>query len=145
MPVDANAMKQLSLIRRWFDSDRTIGELSELHHGFICYTMEPSLSDFAPLISPGEYSLKPHNGPRFKSTWAIVGNGITHQPAPGAIRSAILFHAGNLDDETKGCVLVGLSIGRLSGEHAILQSQAAMTALRRVIGTDQATLTITEE
>jgi hypothetical protein len=138
-------MKQLSLIRRWFDSERTIGELSELTHGFICYTMEPSLSDTFPLIPPGMYDLKPHNGPRFKDTWAIVGNGITHQPAPGAVRSAILFHAGNLDEASKGCILVGLSIGRLSGEHALLQSRVAMTALRTVLGTDQATLTITEE
>jgi len=138
-------MKQLSLVRRWFDSERTIGELSEASHGFICYTMEPSLSDFAPSIPPGKYDLKPHNGPRFKNTWAIVGNGITHQPEKGSIRSAILFHAGNLDDATKGCVLVGLSIGRLQGEHAILQSQAAMTALRNVLGTSPANLTITEE
>lgn len=138
-------MKQLSLIRRWFDSERTIGELSEMQHGFICYTMEPSLSDSFPLIPPGMYELRPHDGPKFKNTWAVVGNGITHQPAKGAIRSAILFHAGNLDDATKGCILVGLSIGRLNGEHAILQSRAAMTALRGVIGTDQATLTITEE
>lgn len=138
-------MKQLSLIRRWFDPERTFGELSEASHGFVCYTMEPSLSDFAPLIPPGMYDLTPHNGPRFKNTWAVVGNGITHQPSPGALRSAILFHAGNLDDATKGCILVGLSIGRLSGEHALLQSQAAMTALRNVLGTSPAKLTITEE
>ena len=138
-------MKRLTLVRRWFDSERTIGELSEETAGWIAYTMEPSLSDKFPLIPPGTYELRPHDGPKFRNTWALVGNGITHQPTPTSVRSTILFHAGNLDDATRGCILVGLSIGRLNNEPAVLQSQSAMTALRKVLGKDQAAITIIEE
>lgn len=138
-------MKALCLRRKWFDDERTIGALSEQSYGHICYTLEPSYSDTFPLIAPGVYELEPHSGPRFKDTWAIVGNGITHYPAGGSRRSTVLFHQGNLDEESRGCILLGLSIGRLNGEDAVLQSRAAMNLLRTVLGSDRATLTIFEE
>jgi hypothetical protein len=37
-------------------------------------------------------------------------------------RSRILFHAGNFDRDSRGCILVGLSWSRVDGHPAILQS-----------------------
>lgn len=139
-------MIHLDLFRRWFDPDRTLGELW-IHAGeFVAFTLEPGWNDEDhPHVQPGEYRLEPHNGPRFKDTWALVGDGLSHYPTAGVARSAVLIHPGNTDDDTLGCILLGLSIGRLKGETAVLQSQPAMSALRRVIGKQSAVLTIWDE
>ncbi len=34
----------------------------------------------------------------------------------------ILFHKGNLDDDTRGCILIGEQFEKLNGEPAILRS-----------------------
>ncbi len=139
-------MIHLDLFRRWFDPDRTLGELW-IHGGeFIAFTLEPGWSDTAyPSVEVGEYRLDPHTGPKFKDTWALVGEGVSHYPTPGVPRSAVLFHAGNTDDETHGCILLGSAIGRIRGETAVIHSQEAMSALRRVIGKQSAVLTIWDE
>lgn len=139
-------MIHLDLYRRWYEPERTIGELYEHAGPFIAYTMEPGWNDKKfPHIDGGEYRLEKHDGQRFKDTWALVGQNVAHYPTPGVLRSAILFHAGNLDDETHGCILLGSAIGRLKGETAVIHSQEAMSALRRVIGQTAASLTIWDD
>lgn len=139
-------MVHLDLYRRWYEPDRTIGELYEHGGEFIAFTMEPGWNDKEfPHIDAGEYQLEPHSGPAFKDTWALVGPGVSHYKTPGVLRSAILLHAGNLDEETKGCILVGLGIGRLKGETAVISSQSAMSVLRKVIGKEPASLTIWDD
>lgn len=139
-------MVHLDLFRRWFDPDRTLGELW-IHAGeFVAYTLEPGWNDTDyPHVEPGEYRLVPHNGPAQKNTWALVGAGVSHYKQPGVARSTVLIHAGNTDEDTKGCILLGLSIGRVKGETGVLQSVAAMDGLRRVIGNQSASLTIWDE
>ena len=139
-------MIYLDLYRRWFDPDKTLGELW-IHAGeFLAFTLEPGWLDHEyPHVDPGEYRLVPHNGPLQKNTWALVGSGVSHYPTQGVPRSVVLIHSGNTDDDTKGCILLGLSIGRVKGETGVLQSVAAMDSLRRVIGTQSASLTIWDE
>ena len=48
-------------------------------------------------------------------------------PVPG--RTHILFHKGNTVRDTDGCPLVGLAIGRLHGEIAVLDSTFALECL----------------
>jgi hypothetical protein len=139
-------MIHLDLFRRWFDPDRTLGELWIHGAEFVAYTLEPGWLDKEyPHVEPGEYRLVPHNGPRFQNTWALVGDGVAHYPTPGVARSTVLFHSGNTDDETKGCILLGTSIGRVKGETGVLSSVAAMSRLRQIIGTQSAVLTIWDE
>lgn len=40
-------------------------------------------------------------------------------------RGGILFHIGNVVQDTRGCILVGMSFGELEGKQAILASAAA--------------------
>ena len=136
-------MKRLTLTRRWYEPDRTIGEL-HCEGEFVAFTMEPGSADTDfPRVPVGFYHLVRHDGPsfKFKNTWALVGRDVSHQPRAG-LRSAVLFHAGNWDEQTLGCILLGGSIGRLKDETAMLDSLDAMHRLRSFLGTNDGYLTV---
>ena len=136
-------MKRLTLIRRWYEPERTVGEL-HCEGEFVAFTMEPGNADTdAPRVPLGFYHLVRHDTPgmKYRDTWALVGRDVSHQPQ-GGLRSAVLFHAGNLDEHTKGCILIGSHIGRLDDETAMVDSRRAMTRLRDLLGTSEAYLTI---
>lgn len=81
-----------------------------------CWTLEPpeydNLKNFA-CIPPGQYECRRVVSPRFGTTYEICN-------VPG--RSLIRFHAGNVVDDTHGCVLLGETQGKLRGDRAILNS-----------------------
>lgn len=136
--------KRLTLRRRWYEAERTIGELY-CGTEFIAFTMEPGKGDHdAPRVDPGFYHLERHDAPghKFRDTWALAGQDVSHQAEVGVDRSAVLFHAGNLDEQTRGCILVGLRIGRLNDETAVMESGAAMTRLREFLGDAEAYLVV---
>lgn len=139
--------KRLELVRRWYDAERTIGEL---YFGGepLCFTMEPGSEDVhAPRVQHGFYYLERHgweedSRARFRRTWALVGKDVSHYAEAGVSRSAILFHSGNDDDETRGCILLGLTLGHHGREPWVLASQDAMERLRQVISDQDAFLVV---
>ena len=141
------SLKRLILIREKPDTDRTFGAIY-YRDRFVCHTLEPGdLDKLAPRVPPGFYHLTPHGwGPnsvvKFRETWALNGETVSHQAEAGIPRSAVLLHAGNIDDQTRGCILPGLGRGVVNGEPAVTQSKAAMEELRDIIGNGQAYLTI---
>jgi hypothetical protein len=52
------------------------------------------------------------------------------QAVPG--RSGILIHSGNVVDDTRGCLLIGLARGNQDGKPAVLDSRAALAELARL-------------
>ena len=66
-------------------------------------------------IPAGEYICKRVDSPRFGNTFEVtdVEN-----------RSHILFHKGNLYDDSHGCILVGEEFGQLGSDSGILSSKA---------------------
>jgi len=79
---------------------RTLATLEDVGPGEVPNTCVPE----------GDYELVPHAGPKYPDTFALVGGIVSHQPEPGAKRSAVLFHWGNTTDDTLGCVLLGSSL-----------------------------------
>jgi hypothetical protein len=137
-------MKRLILERRWYEGERIIGELS-CAGVWVAFTMEPGLDDDdAPPIEPGFYFMERHDDPgyKYRDTWALVGRDVSHQPEPGIDRSAILIHAGNWDEQTLGCILLGTTIGHLRDETAMVRSGDALNGLRGILGRENAYLTI---
>ena len=86
----------LTLEREWLDNRPSIGDVP------------------GSCIHAGEYICKRVNSPRFGNTFEVTDvNGRTH----------ILFHKGNLDDDSRGCVLVGEEFGVLGSDSGILNSK----------------------
>jgi hypothetical protein len=67
-------------------------------------------------IPIGKYVCKRFNSTKFGNTFQILG-----VPKRGN-GEAIIFHKGNLDDDTRGCILIGEQFELLNGEPAILRS-----------------------
>ena len=65
-------------------------------------------------IPVGLYRALRHLSPRFGETFQV-------QDVPG--RSEILFHKGNIDDDTHGCILVGEQFNPVNGEDGITSSK----------------------
>ena len=87
-------------------------------------------------IPAGRYRCKRTLSPKFGETFEIEG-------VPG--RSDILFHAGNTNIDTHGCVLLGSSFGEISGLPAVLGSKDAYHRfLKRLAGVQAFTLDIVD-
>ena len=66
-------------------------------------------------IPDGSYTCKRIESPKFGDTFEV-----TNVPN----RSEILFHKGNLDDDSHGCILIGSEYGIVKSEPAIVASGA---------------------
>lgn len=85
----------LSLEREWLDNRPSVGDVP------------------GSCIPAGSYKCRRVNSPRFNNTFEVsdvVG------------RSHILFHKGNLDDNSRGCILVGEKFGKVHGSDGIQAS-----------------------
>lgn len=54
-------------------------------------------------------------------------HGETFEVMDVSNRTDILFHKGNFDDDTKGCILLAESFDRINGEPAIKDSKTALS------------------
>jgi hypothetical protein len=85
-------------------------------------------------IPEGDYTIKRHRSPKFGETFIV-------QNVPG--RSHILFHAGNTDEDTLGCILVGCEFGEIKKKPAVLRSKSAFLLFMNLLtGVDTANLQI---
>lgn len=104
-----------------------------------CVTLEPPDLDNAvgaSCIPAGRYRCTKVESPRFGSTYEV-------QDVPG--RTNILFHAGNVASDTRGCVLLGRRFGELGGQRGILNSGGTVQEfLARLTGGADFELTIQE-
>jgi len=100
-------------------------------------------------VPDGEYILFPHTGQKFRKVWVLVNPGLGVYRYDFDIpmgqkwgRSAVLIHSGNTTDDILGCILVGLTHGKLGDMDAVLNSRVALDQLRTKLGTGQHKLEI---
>lgn len=136
-------MRTLTLTRDAMSGGATTGTLSE--NGVeVCKTLEREYIDNAsnvsciPVSPEGGYLCKPVNSPRFGLTYEVTG-------VEG--RSHILFHSGNTEKDTHGCILVGLTSNGRAGNRAMLYSSRAghEKFMAHLHGADEFRLLIREE
>ena len=108
-------MTRVDLIRIEESAAGTFGVLRIEGKAF-CVTLEPqdklnrrNISN----IPPGKYICRKVTSPRFGKTFEVL-------KVPN--RSHILFHAGNTQHDTRGCILLGRKYGVLRHNRAILNS-----------------------
>jgi hypothetical protein len=71
-----------------------------------CFTLQPDANDPIKFCIPaGDYICKRFHGTKWPNTFEIIVEG----------HSALLFHAGNSEADSEGCVILGSSIGKLKG------------------------------
>ena len=106
---------ELKLKRVAENEDATFGVLINGNTPF-AVTLEPSWEDNkrgVSCIPSGPYGCKRIKSPRFGDTFEILDvEGRTH----------ILFHKGNSERNTQGCVLIAEEFGILNGKAAVLAS-----------------------
>lgn len=108
----------------------TFGVL-RINKAVFCVTLEPPDKANQKNISSipvQQYVCKRYSSAKYPNTFEVTG-------VP--MRSKVLFHAGNTDDHTAGCILLGQHFGKLnSGQRAVLNSgktfEAFMNAMHGV-------------
>lgn len=133
-------MIKVEINRCFSRNDGTFGMLS-IDSFPICLTLERQWQNNAKGIScipAGSYLCKRVISPKFGRTFEVTG-------VPG--RDAILFHAGNIDDDSHGCILLGeeLSVWKADGSCSIASSKVAfLDFMARLSGIDEFELLIKE-
>ena len=121
-----NLIPTVRLVRVEESSEGTFGNLIICSQVF-CVTLE--LSDWLneqniSSIPAQQYRCIRIRSPHFGETFEIVD-------VPG--RSHVLFHAGNILDHTKGCILLGQYFGKLRKDRAVLNSGKTFKDFMRIM------------
>jgi len=122
-------MKSLELRRIATGKQGTFGALKFDNTPF-AVTLEREWLDNQTNIScipSGEYICKRVYSPKFGKTFEVQGV---------EWRSHILFHKGNLNDDSHGCILVGESFGYLGKDQGIIDSSAGFSEFMALLKED---------
>lgn len=123
----------MKLIRVDVSPQGAVGVLIIDGEAFCCSLQPDDKDPLRYFIPDGDYLCKRFHGTKWKNTFEIIVKGHT----------ALLFHAGNVEADTKGCTILGSSFGKLKGQRAVLNSGATFTEfLKRTAHVDIFTLSI---
>ena len=78
-------------------------------------------------IPEGNYKCKRVQSPKFGNTFEVTN--VPH-------RTHILFHKGNLDDDSHGCILLGEQFEPLNGSPGILSSKKAFAEFTKLLASE---------
>ncbi len=112
---------KLKLLRKWFTEDSTLGELY-INDKFFCYTLEDLVREFPNKVKGktaiwyGTYKVIIDYSNRFKRDMIHI--------LDVPLFEGIRIHAGNTDEDTEGCILVGYTKQNNSIGNSKLASEA---------------------
>ena len=105
-------MKKVTIVRLEQTEAGALGSLL-IDNSLYCSTLEPDVNDNERFQIPvGKYLCKRFHGKKWKNTFEVIVKG----------HIAVLFHAGNTETDTEGCILLGRQPSYLKGIRAILNS-----------------------
>lgn len=91
----------LYLERNLFKEDGIYGGLYTLDRTFVCYTLEHSY-DLKPKVPEGEYECV--RGMHYLGSGPLETFEVSEVPG----HTGILFHPGNTEKDSEGCILLGM-------------------------------------
>ena len=92
-----------------------------------CVTLEPGdllNEEFRSSIPAQQYWAKKHYSPKFHDTYKILD-------VPG--RTDVLFHPGNIIEDTAGCIILAQYWGKLRGDRAVLNSGGTFREFMKIM------------
>lgn len=104
-----------------FVEDGTFGSIADETGKHLCYTCERAITGDHPCVPLGTYIFSQYNSPTKGDVWIT-------QEVPG--RTNIEIHAGNTENDSLGCLLVGSELGAINGFNAVLHSKATLAMLK---------------
>jgi hypothetical protein len=130
----------LEIIRLEENSEHGTFGVLRINKQVFCVTLElPDKLNATSIssIPAQQYECVRFQSPSFGDTFQVCG-------VPN--RSAILFHAGNTDDNTRGCILLAEHYGKLGIDRAILNSGKTFKRFMQILSAETVlSLTIKEE
>ena len=123
-------MRKLKLIRIAFILDGTFGILFDYDDSIICLTLEREWKNNEKNVScipRGKYICRRIESSKFGNTFEVCD-------VPG--RSHILFHPGNIEDDTHGCIITGKRIRMFKSKIAVLLSRISFKRFMRILNPD---------
>lgn len=78
---------------------------------------------FVSCVPAGFYVLEPHNGTKYRDTWALIGDTVSHTSEEGVPRSACVLHWASSGKGLQGCVSAGHEL-QVSSRAAALEGKA---------------------
>lgn len=119
--------KMIDLIRivRYSETEDGTFGVMEYNGQPFCMTLEPNDRGNGrnSCIPAGRYQVHRHHGLKYKNTWAVMD-------VPN--RSAVLFHIGNIENDTVGCILLGKSLGTVKRKMAVVTSSRTFEAFMKL-------------
>jgi hypothetical protein len=127
--IPANGIS-LKLRRFQVRENGAFGYLSSQAGEQVAVTCERTFDDpVAPVIPAGTYQcvrgMHTLDGTHYFVTYEVTG-------VPG--HTGLLFHTGNTELDSKGCILLGTYFGTLGGELAVLESRQAFANFLSFVG-----------
>ena len=120
--TDSLQIPEVKLIRTTFRGDGTFGTVS-INNIPVCISLERPWLDNRKgesCIPTGRYVARRVISPKFGNTFEVIG-------VEG--RDAILFHAGNIVEDTHGCIVLGesFSLWDMTGQCSVASSKVALS------------------
>lgn len=129
----------VEIIRLEESEQGTFGVL-RLNKAVTCLTLEPQdrLNERNVSSIPAQqYRCRRRKSQRFGDTFEV-------SDVPG--RTDVLFHSGNTEKDTQGCILLGRKWGEVSGQRAVTESRSAFKSFMQALGDYESfSLTIYEQ
>jgi hypothetical protein len=114
---------RFELVRVAIDEAGAFGVLNDNGHPF-AVTLERTFGDKV-VIPPGEYVCK-------RTRYHKADYDTFEIPVPGHTR--VLFHVGNIEDDSEGCILIGLQFGLVQGKPGVHLSRLGFHQFMKRIG-----------
>lgn len=130
------------MVRNQWRADGIFSVIYDEFNEFVCHTLEHSYAEppsFFAKIPLGVYTCKrgEHDlahSPKSFETFEITG-------VPG--HSGLIYHVGNFNNDSNGCILVGLNVGTINEQLVLTNSKAAFAKLMALqVNCDEFILTV---